>query len=121
MMSQKTIQFRVTALFIGILFAVYTLFALVEPQKAHAQVFGGLVGSTVWCTCSSGYVMYVGPPVPGAFWVSPGSIIFPYFSPYPGHWVLGYYLPGLSACFVWAGKICVPIPNQGTVTMVGTS
>lgn len=84
--------------------------------------FGGRVYAVTWCTCSSGVVIYVGPPKGGPYLYLPGfTRVYEYYQiPRVGPWVLGNYVPG-PVCLVVAGKTCAVIPHQGAITIVGTS
>ena len=80
--------------------------------------FGGPILSVGYCC--NGTTITVGPPRPGYFLITAGSILYPYYNVYtPGPYVLGTAVPGgvcaqIPYCFV-------TIPTTGTVTMVGSS
>lgn len=85
--------------------------------------FGGFVSFVEWCSCSGNAIVTVGPPRGGRFLYQPGATqVFEFFQiPRVGVWLLGNYSPGSGVCLQGAGKICIPIPHQGTITIVGTS
>jgi len=115
---------RSTLLIIVALIIAISVISLANYQTASAVPglpFGGLVFNVIWCTCSVGAVVQVGPPVGGSFWVNPSTVVFPFFRiPSPGVWLLGDYTPG-GACLIFVGKECVPVPVTGTILFVGTS
>lgn len=87
---------------------------------------GGMIESTLYCTCSLNSVIVLGPPTPGVYayqpFLFPPSVTYEYGPPYrPGQWVLGSYVPG-GVCLM-AGTPCFPSPlfPIGTITQVGTS
>jgi hypothetical protein len=87
--------------------------------------FGGMVSLVEYCTCGppgSIAVVTVGPPRGGRFLYHSGTPVYQYFQiPREGVWLLGNYFPGWGPCFEWVGKSCVPVENQGVITIVGTS
>lgn len=83
--------------------------------------FGGMILYTFPCTCSANLLVTVGTPRGGVFVYQPGaSQIFSHFAIHPGAWILGGFEP-VGVCLQYVGKGCVPIPNEGTIVMAGTS
>lgn len=99
-----------------------------KPADAALGIpFGGLIAFVKVCTCSANFAVKVVdvavPPLAQLPLIyQPGvSILFPFGMIFrPGAWTLGLWAPG-GVCLIWAGKICVPFPTQGTIMMVGTS
>ncbi len=103
----------------------------------HAQTslgFGGNIIKVDVCANNGGVALTLGPPSPpgiGAYLFLPGppngppvpglfSVLYPYGQIYrPGPYVLGAYIPG-GVCLS-AGKVGIPVPVIGTITIVGTS
>ncbi|MDB5254114.1 MAG: hypothetical protein JWL80_180 [Parcubacteria group bacterium] len=94
--------------------------------------FGGYVGASIPCTCSTGFwiyypLLYAGSEVPitGALYFPLGAVLYPYYQVgVPTTWELGSYAPGVSACFVFAANPidpCIFIPAMGTIEYMGTS
>lgn len=86
--------------------------------------FGGRITGVIYCTCSYGHVVLVGPPRPGRFHYVPGATrLFQFHNVFsPGTWLLGNYTPGTgNQCWIHSGHDCNPIPNQGIISIVGTS
>lgn len=123
----KSNRFVVGALFVAALLITVSFGASMFLPRASAQLgtlpFGGFVAGVVYCTCSPGAIVNVGPPRGGSFLYVPGATqVFQFFQiPRPGVWLLGNYSPGVGACLVFVGKGCAPIPHQGLITIVGTS
>ena len=115
------------ALLITISFGASTFLPQARAQLQLLQLntlpFGGFVFSVVFCTCSAGAIVNVGPPRGGSFLYVPGATqVFQFFQiPRPNVWLLGNYSPGVGACLVFVGKGCVPLPHQGLISIVGTS
>lgn len=104
------------------------------PVYAQAAVFGfgGYNVFAVPCTCTAGAVWYVwyaplllnSVPVTGALAVGipPTSLWYSNYTPLvPTTWSLGKYLPGVQACWQYAGVTCIPWPTLGYVYQVGSS
>lgn len=104
------------------------------PAFASAQVadlpFGGLVTTSIVCTCTIGIAiffapMYPNPPFPyaGSLHFVPGtSFLHPfYLVGVPTKWHLGKYVPGVASCWVGIPPECLPVPTAGIITRVGTS
>ena len=105
----------------------------VFPLSAHALVpplmpFGGLSVFTVPCTCSVALWGYFAPlylssiPVTGPMVYAPWATI-PFLNFLPtiasvAH--KGVYIPGIQACWMYAGVTCFPLPAVGMMTYVGT-
>jgi len=96
--------------------------------------FGGPVVTVEVCTCQPGvFRIFVGPPgltlgPPGA--LTPGyllydaafTFVYEFFQvTRPGAWLLGNFVPPIRQCLIWVGKVCVILPAQGTMQIVGTS
>lgn len=114
----------------------FTFVALLLPTSlARAQTtllpFGGVVSSTVACTCSPSLFwiwytpLYLGGPImiAGPMVYSPFStILYGYYEILvSGAWHLGDYVPGVQACWMTAGKTCVVLPSIGLLSKVGTN
>lgn len=87
--------------------------------------FGGPILLSQTCTCSSGQLIVVGPPVPGIFVLQlPLSVgtVFPFGQLFrPGPWVLGSYTPG-GICLIGVPPFCTSLAQpKGTILTVGTS
>jgi len=81
--------------------------------------FGGRIILVEYCC--NGVAITVGPPRPGRFLLTSGTILYPYYNVYtPGPSVLGTAIPG-GICHEAATACVVPIPVAGTVTMIGSS
>ena len=113
--------------------AFFTLFALI-PLTLSAQSlsgggtrpFGGrILGSPIYCTCSTGHVVNIGPPRDGRFHFVPGSSrLYRFSNVYtPGRWLLGNYRPGTgNMCLIRVShNSCWQVQNEGIMTIVGTS
>jgi len=114
-----------------------TLVGLSLPVSSSAQTlpkllpFGGLVSSSVTCTCSPGNLwiwftpLYLGGPVviTGPLVYSPFStVLYGYYNiGVSGTWHLGDYTPGVQACWMYAGTGCVTVPSVGLMNKVGTN
>ena len=117
-MSKKVVIGVVVALL-----AIVSAFVVFFPKRSNAIIpFGGNILMVTPCSCTAGYLIKVGPPVPGVFIYQPGvSILYPLFQIYrPGPWVLGFALPG-GVCKIYVGKGCAILPAEGTIAEVGTS
>ena len=107
-------------------------YRLVTPSDENQEAsiggaighFGGMVEYVIFCTCSvdGSAVITVGPPRGGDFLYIPEiTKVYEYFMiPRVGVWVLGNYNPG-GQCLIYAGEDCAVVPNQGTISIVGTS
>lgn len=92
-----------------------------ESEAAGLLPFGGRILNVTYCTCSGGILLTVGPPRPGNYYFTIGSMLYSYYQIYrPGPWVLGDAYPG-GACVVYIGDDCVGAPTTGTIRQVGTS
>ncbi len=87
--------------------------------------FGGrITGPPIYCTCTAGHVVMVGPPRAGRYHYVPGSTRLYQFHNVnsPGTWLLGNYIPGTgNACYIRIRHHCQIIPNKGIISIVGTS
>lgn len=95
-----------------------------SPKKAEAfgLPFGGLITSMTYCTCSFNFLVALSLPRPGLYVYSPYStLLFMDYAPLPGSWLLGRFIPGVQACWMYAGLTCFPVPNLGTIIATGTS
>lgn len=105
------------------------------PLKTNALVppllgFGGLSVATIPCTCSIaewGYYLplYINTPIPltGPLVYFPaGTFPFAYYLPtVPTTFNEGAFVPGVQACWEYAGFFCFPLPSYGVMAFVGTS
>ncbi len=113
--------------------ALVGLFLPTSQTRAQTGLlpFGGLVSSPVTCTCSPGNLwiwftpLYLGGPVviTGPLVYSPFStVLYGYYNiGVPGTWHLGDYIPGVQACWMYAGTGCVTVPSVGLMNKVGTN
>ncbi len=118
----------------GVVLLVSMMSMFVFPTSTHALVppmthFGGLANFFIPCTCSANLWVYFTPlylssvPITGPLVYTPyATLPYPNFlSGVPGVWHLGGFVPGVQACWFYVGITCVPIPNYGMMTLVGTS
>jgi len=81
--------------------------------------FGGPI--TYVSYCCNGVAITVGPPRPGRFLITVGTILYAHYNVYiPGPYVLGSAVPG-GTCQIPATYCLVPTPVKGIVTMIGSS
>ncbi len=103
------------------------------PSLAFATVpplldFGGFALFTVPCTCSATEWHWFAPlflaavPVTGPMvYVPYATVPFANYTPYlPGIEYKGAYMPGVQACWQYAGVTCVPMPAVGAMAFTGT-
>ncbi len=103
-----------------------------EIARAIGLQFGGLITAQFNCTCTGGYTIILTPayaPVPVGtaiffyyYWFLGSPLLFLNHAPFPGHWILGAYLPSPGTCR--KGGDCDPFgPNPfiGVIEMAGTS
>jgi len=85
-------------------------------------LFGGKLLGTIQCTCTGGHVMIIGPPRAARVLLLPGfSRVFEYGQTKSiGAWQLGIYAPP-GICLRRISDICIPIPHDGIVSLIGTS
>ena len=97
---------------------------LILPSLSRAQApFGGLQTFTFPCTCSPIYTwgffapLFLGTAVPvaGAL-ATPLVVEFPFYAPRPGAYDLGFYTPGVQACYLYVVFGCIPLPTIGVIT-----
>lgn len=108
---------------------IIPFFIVAIPSVSHAQVpFGGLVVAEIPCTCSPFTWQFFAPlflgPVPtaGPLAVPDTPFIFAYYYSLPTDWVLGFFTPGVEACWMYAVAGCFPLVVEGAVTpFAGTS
>ncbi len=106
--------------------AIVAVLLIGLPATASAavfsKVFGGKILTVVPCTCSGNYLLTFGPPRPATLVFQPGvSTSYLFHQIYKvGSWALGNYSSG-GSCYVYAGITCVYLPNNGTITKIGTS
>lgn len=104
---------------------LYLLVALAVfwmPVPSHAQVpFGGLEVLEFPCTCSPFMYVAFAPlyiasvvPVTGSM-ADEYTHIFAHFVPHVGAWQLGYFTPGVQACWMYVGTGCAPLAVLGTI------
>lgn len=100
------------------------------PSQSHAQVpFGGLDVFTVPCTCGFAFnyhwfvPLFLGPaPVSGPLAAPITPNLFAFYILHPGAWALGFFVPGVQSCWMYAAVACFPLPVLGTITpYTGTS
>lgn len=101
-----------------------------EIARAVGLSFGGFITAQFNCTCNGGFSIFLSPgysPAPGAFfifyyyWFLGNPLLFLNHAPFPGHWILGDYLPAPGACR-HDPPDCSPINTYiGIIQMAGTS
>src|SRR3989338_2935240 len=98
------------------LLTFYALLISLPTSELSAQSgtrpFGGrILGSPIYCTCSIWHVVNVGPPRPGRFHFVPGATrLYAFMNVYtPGRWIRVSH------------NSCIQVPNDGVMTIVGTS
>lgn len=86
-------------------FITFSLFYPFLEAKAATKVyeytrgFGGKITKIQACSVPPGFVIHVGPPTPGKFFLNPAtSSIHPYGVIMPGVWVLGNAAPTPMTC-----------------------
>lgn len=98
--------------------------ALIPPLRP----FGGTARTVYPCTCSKASYLYFAPlflsaiPVMGtmAFFQSGTYQYANYLGGSPKVQYLGAYMPGVQACWMYAGYSCYPLPTVGVMTFIGT-
>jgi len=124
----KKKQFIVTSfslILIGLFLPILSARALITEDP-----FGGIVSTSIRCTCSAGNrwiwftPLYLGGPavIAGPLIYSPASTIL-YADlniGVSGKWHLGDYHPG-RACWIRVSRFCLPLPALGIITKVGTN
>lgn len=84
--------------------------------------FGGTTLLAVPCTCSAGVWLVTLKPLPPTYatllsYISGTQLFLSYIPvPYPKREFLGFYVPGVQACYFYVGITCVPAPNWGMMT-----
>ncbi len=117
--------------------SIFAFCALALPSISHAQVdFGGLVVAEIPCTCSPFTLQWFAPlyidiaPLTGALSAPDTPYLYPYYYSFPSTWVLGFFTPGVQACWMWVWAtppFCLPatalgMPELGDITpFTGTS
>lgn len=106
--------------------SIFFLSSLPIPLFADSTLpFGGqILGSPIYCTCSIGHLVRVGPPRAGIYHYIPGkTTLYQFNNVYSsGTWLLGNYTPGTGTqCRIHTGHHCHTIPNDGVMSIVGTS
>ena len=119
--------------FLPFFISLSMILVLLVPSRTNAQVapFGGFVNFSIPCTCTASLLwvwhtpLFLGGPI-----VATGPLVYSPFTtiPYPhylfgipGTWDLGSYIPGVQACWMYAGFFCFPLPSIGLMTLAGTS
>jgi hypothetical protein len=101
----------------------------VAPLTTHALLpdFGGRSVSLWPCTCSGAIWLWFVPlhlqgvPVTGPMTFYPATLQFSdYLGGAPGIEYLGKYVPGVQACWIYAGYFCFPLPSVGVMAVIGT-
>jgi len=102
---------------------VLFLFNFWQPEPAQALGTIPFGGRILWVEyCCNGIDLVVGPPRPGEFMFTRGSILHAYYNIYEvGPWVLGLAAPGGVCQMVYSFPPCLPRPVEGTIIRVGTS
>ncbi len=100
-----------------------------SAEASLGTPFGGLISFVFPCTCTGGTVWgtVIAPPLPPTYPVrldvTIGTQLYlNYNIPLEGIYMLGFYEPGVQACYMYFGVTCAPIPSYGWVTpFVGSS
>ncbi len=104
-------------------FIVLGVFVPFQEKQTDAIIglpFGGKITTSIPCTCSPGMLITVTGPSPGIFVLMPVAKVYSYGQVYrSGPSILGSY-SGVGVCLM-AGIPCIPMPNEGTITIAGTS
>ncbi len=110
----------VVALFFGVGFLSVS-YNVSRAQNLVLNAYGG-VSTAIDCTCSGTFLVTVGPPRPAVVVYNPGvSREYEWYMiavPAP-KWALGLFIPGAGVCS--QKPICEPIPNEGMISIDGTS
>ncbi|MDP3052734.1 MAG: hypothetical protein Q8N22_02110 [bacterium] len=101
-----------TCLFLGIVFLSFVFWA--KPAEAILGFGGRILEITL---CDEGELITIGPPRPGLFLLTPGSLIFSWYQIRKGPWAFGAYVPG-GICTILGFPVAFPL---GTITIIGTS
>lgn len=120
-MSRKSAIFSVVA---GLFLIPSFVFAVVPPLRD----FGGRAIYTIPCTCSASTWAWFAPlfltavPVTGpVVYVPYATVPFANYTPsVPSIEHVGGYMPGVQACWIYAGYTCITVPSVGVMTFVGT-
>jgi hypothetical protein len=103
---------------------IFDALGLRKIAEAQLPLGGPILWETV-CTCSFVGAITVGPPVGGEFALPPFFILFPFFDPTIGNYVLGLYSPEPIPCLQYVVLACLPDPTIpttfGPVIMLGTT
>ena len=110
----------------ALLFSSFYMLFMPQTTKAvpGSHVFGGLIYSITDCDCSSGQVLYVGPPRAALVWLgdSAQTYMFLFGNPHVMSWVLGdRYNQYTVQCWVEDSYWCDPVYYQGEVVKIGSS
>ncbi len=97
--------------------------------EAMGRPFGGLDVFEFPCTCSPFMYTVFAPlylsaiPMVGALATPDSPTMFPYYALFPSAWALGFFTPGVPACWMYVGWGCLPILSTlGVMTpFTGTS
>lgn len=115
------------------LLASFFVVTMVSPVKVQAAVppllhFGGWATAWVPCTCSAAVWSWMAPlylapiPVTGPLVYAPYATLplanFLVTVPATPH--EGTYIPGVQACWMYAGFFCFVLPSIGLMAYVGT-
>jgi hypothetical protein len=100
-----------------------SFFVLPESSHAIGLPFGGLETYQFPCTCSPAYMwgffspLFLSNPAPltGAL-ATPLSVGFATYVPHVGSYALGFYTPGVQACWIYVVVGCIPLPTIGAIT-----
>ncbi len=110
------------------------LIALVLSNPTHASAqahWGGLDVVDYYGICDCSYAvwswftpLYLDNPTPytGALtWYGVSAFTWQNYYIHPGAWGLGYYVPGVQACWTYTVYTCVPVPAIGHIYGSGSS
>lgn len=112
-------------------FLTNLFFLLPKQTLASLPVFypfgGKIVTNPFFCTCSWGYLIYIGPPKPVNLFVPWWFLVSPLLFMYkniltPGVWVLGLSFYEVTIpCLIYVGTGCAPIGIGFLIFEAGTS
>jgi predicted signal transduction protein with EAL and GGDEF domain len=126
--KKNFVRKKMATMLIMCLFTQVALFTHNRTAQAAWLPYGGMVVSTVVCTCTpSVWWIFVAGPLPsvsGAFAYVSGSQRYRNFNMPFSRYVLGLYIPGVPSCWFWVPAVppfCVPIYQQGTITPISGS
>lgn len=98
---------------IGVMFVV--------PQKAEALIpYGGRIIAVTPCPCSGSVMLQIGPPKPGFYFVTPGTLLYAFHSVSPPAWHVGQASSPYT-CMIPSPTGCTPVGGGLRIDFAGTS